>query len=235
MSFNSLERADDTISYHKIEIASLELDVQKGIKSILTSTLSTQKPALFFPVYTIIFEVITNSMKAVAKRIFFLENNLNIDNPEDYSIGIKKFQNDIINQNEINECYKKGKKYSLGTVVEFYIYRNGLKIEVSANIRLLSDEERRIRKVLKECMNHSSLDSFYENGIEKTEGEGLGLALIVSTMKSYGIDPSYHFRIGLKRDYSITRIEIPLSNTYVSEREHFDMEKKGGFSNKTNL
>ncbi|RKX93668.1 MAG: hypothetical protein DRP59_02285, partial [Spirochaetes bacterium] len=42
-------------------------------------------------------ELAVNAKKANTKRVYFKEKNLNIDNEEDYKIGMKTFKSDTLN------------------------------------------------------------------------------------------------------------------------------------------
>ena len=77
----------------------IEEIIKFGLKSILDKY---EKSALSNTVYNVLFESILNGVKANAKKLFFLENSLNIDNPEDYARGIILFKKDINKSNRLN-------------------------------------------------------------------------------------------------------------------------------------
>jgi hypothetical protein len=165
-----------------------------------------------------------NSLKANAKRIFFEENKLNINNLEEYDHGIKIFKQEIGNK-KIRELCEKGRRNKIHIKIMFTHKMNGLKIEILNNAEILKQEEKRIRTKLSKGQKYTNMFDFYNENSDTTEGEGLGLVLSLLMLKSEGIDPS-NFRIGSKNGITKTRIEIPFEESYQSERELYLIKNK---------
>jgi len=50
-------------------------------------------------IVAIIKELITNAVKANAKRLYFKNKNLSIDNPDEYILGMRSFKHDVLFEN----------------------------------------------------------------------------------------------------------------------------------------
>ena len=98
-----------------------------------------------------------------------------------------------------------------------------MKIEILNSAEILKEEELRIRSKLSKGQRYENLFDFYNDNSDPTEGEGLGLVLSLLMLKSEGVDTS-DFRIGSKNGLTKTRIEIPFTNDYISERALYTLE-----------
>jgi hypothetical protein len=193
----------------------IEEIIKFGLKSILDKY---GKSGLINTVYNVLFESILNGLKANSKKLFFLENSLNIDNPEDYSKGIILFKKDI-NKSNLRQSGVRNKERNIYVRVKFTYDDSGLEIEVLNNTELLPAEEARIREKLALGDKYDDLMSYYMDNSDSTEGEGLGLVLSLILLKAENLDPSL-FRIGTKNGLTFARIEIPFNDRFISKRNH---------------
>ena len=122
-------------------------------------------------------EVISNSVKANIKRAYFLINNLDITNPQDYEKGMKYFK-DLGMGNIKDENLVKGINY-LGLYVKlsFRIEDNAFYLTAHNNSVISKEEIERINKKLKLCENQTP-EQMFMNSIDTTEGAGLGIIMI---------------------------------------------------------
>ena len=58
-------------------------------------------------IITILREIITNAVKANAKRYYFKKLNIDINNPQKYAEGIKNFKREIIGTNTVEKELEK--------------------------------------------------------------------------------------------------------------------------------
>lgn len=81
----------------KISFKYVTDDLLMFINSIVSRELSKHDlQYLVYSVITILRELIVNSLKANAKRIFFQKNNLDINNPLQYKQGVEQFKEEIV-------------------------------------------------------------------------------------------------------------------------------------------
>ena len=176
-----------------------------------------KKPELLSIVYTCTKELALNGTKANIKRIFFEENNLDITNEKDYEKGIQLYK-DVIREEEVLKYGPKAKQKGLFVKMSFIHNKEVLKIEVLNNTEMTLQEEHRLREKFSQVMKYDDLMQYYNDHADNTEGAGLGLALIMILLKAEGINPGF-FRVGVEKNATIARLEIPLSKEYVCERD----------------
>ncbi len=177
------------------------------INSLIAKILSRQdRVFLLDSIITIMRELTVNAIKANVKRIYFKKQNLNINNPEDYSEGMGRFmvmvmknlgdfKNDLIN----SEYY-----------INFYLYRKdrGTYIKIANNCNILPVEFERIRKRKEKASEYDNFSDAYASFYDPAEGAGLGLILVVFLLRNAGIDPGM-FRIHKTEKIISTSIFIP--------------------------
>ena len=166
-------------------------------------------------IYTSLKEILVNATRANAKEAWFREHGLDINDTAQFQQGMG------IIKGEINESWIR--KYGamadeMGLTVDIYILHSedGIRIEVR-NVALKPEEEARIRAKLSEAMKYDDLMAFYMANADDTEGEGIGLAMILVLLKGESIDPNL-FRMGVVEERTLSRLEIPLSESFVSVR-----------------
>ena len=92
-------------------------------------------------IFMMLKEILVNSIRASAKREFFVQNSLDPENKEDYQSGIVRFKNEIIlNWSEHAGFLKRSQFF----IVRRVIFSKGLIIEVINNSPLVEHEKIRI-------------------------------------------------------------------------------------------
>lgn len=169
-------------------------------------------------IYTCVKELIINASKANIKRIVFEEHNVDVNDEKSFLAGMMKFKEELSDIN-LPKYIPKLVNKDLYISVAFYHSKDGVRIEVVNNVSMSEFENRRIREKLKKAMGYEDISQFYLEQGDELEGAGLGIALIVMLLKGVGIDPSL-FRIsGPNNNYVLARIEVPLTENYVSVRK----------------
>ncbi|RHX88375.1 MULTISPECIES: histidine kinase [Leptospira] len=193
---------------------SVEEHIQEAVGLILDKV---THPTLVPTVYTIIKELAINACKANQKRIFFEEKGLDLNDAADYEKGVREYKN--IFSEAMSELYgQKARKEGYYCLITFHYSFDGIRIEVINNAPVTQQEEKSLREKLEKGMRYNDIAQFYLDNADNTEGAGIGLALILIMLKGEGIDPSY-FRIIIREDVTIARLEIPLTPDFQSIRK----------------
>ncbi len=201
-----------------IKFYGISEEIEKRINIVITKIFEKyNRSDLADVTYICVKELVLNSSKANIKRIVFEENNVDPSDEKSFIMGMMKFKEEL---SEINlpKYIPKLINKDLYISVAFYHSKDGVRIEVVNNVSITKFEDRRIREKLKKAMNYDDISQFYLEQGDELEGAGLGIALIVMLLRGVGIDPSL-FRIsGPNNNYVLARIEIPLTENYVSVR-----------------
>ena len=199
-------------------------DVENTLDKIISRILDKyNRPDLKSLVYTCTKELAINGTKANLKRIFFKENGLDIVKEGDYEKGIELYKS--IMKEEITLQYGvKAKQQGLFVKISFVHNEDVLKIEVTNNTGITKQEEKRLREKLKKTMKYDDLMQYYLDNSDDTEGSGMGIALIIILLKGELIDPNL-FRMCINENITTAKIEIPMSATFISQRDKTISEK----------
>ena len=151
-------------------------------------------------------EVISNSVKANIKRAYFLINNLDITNPQDYEKGMKCFK-DLGMGNIKDENLVKGINY-LGLYVKlvFKIEDDTFYITAHNNSVISKEELERINKKLT-CSQNQTPEEMFMHSIDTTEGAGLGIIMIKRILSQISSAPDC-FSIRATNTETITELKI---------------------------
>ena len=194
-------------------------DYGESLLHYIAATILNQagKSELIDIVYPSVKELVINATKANMKRVFFDDQKIDPNNPEDYDRGMSLFKQTLTEemigrhkQDFIDRNYK--------ITVTFYYTDQVLNIKVKNNFALLKREEERIREKFKNAQSFSSLLDFYMAHGDDTEGAGLGLALVIMLIKDAGFDPDY-FRVFTRDNSTVARLEFPLLRDYIPIRQ----------------
>ncbi len=126
-------------------------------------------------------EIISNSVKANIKRAYFITNNLDINNHDDYEKGMKNFKEHGVGNMKDPFMVEKVNKLGLYVKISFQIVDNSLYITARNNSVISAEEIERINKKLKLSENKTP-EEIFMNSIDQTEGAGLGIIMIKKIM-----------------------------------------------------
>lgn len=193
---------------------SVEEHIQEAIELILDKV---TYPTLVPTIYTIVKELSINACKANQKRIFFEEKGYDLTDATQYIKGVSEYRQ-LFSESMAEEFGQKAKKKGYYCLISFDYSMDGIRIEVINNTPVTPQEEKSLREKLEKGMQYADIAQFYMDNADNTEGAGLGLALILIMLKGEGIDPSF-FRIGIRKESTIARLEIPLTTNFKSARD----------------
>ena len=122
-------------------------------------------------------ELLTNSKKANTKRVYFAERKLDINNKEDYELGMENFKVDTItNIDHYLELQKKS-----GLYIKLVLQNKGdqITVEISNNATMTVFEKERVQKKLDSVQQFDDMQEVFTNVLDQSEGAGLGIIIIV--------------------------------------------------------
>lgn len=154
---------------------------------------------------SILREIILNASKANYKRIYFEDNNLDINNDEDYDKGMKNFKTALAKQEMI--INKLCDSHYWINITCFQNER-GIAIEGENNICPTRQERKRINDRINKSQSIHSFTQAYDSIFDTLEGAGLGMLLIYLLMKNAGIDYKL-FQITYKKASVKASFSIP--------------------------
>lgn len=150
-------------------------------------------------------ELLSNANKANAKRIYFKENKLNIENENDYSSGMANFRA-ALTGNKIH--YMSELETSFLQINLFLSNEGVITVRVSNNTQITATEYQRIQDKIEIAKHYKSMDEAL-SCVDQTEGSGLGIIIIILMLKELGLDEN-HLHFDTKNNETIATIEIPI-------------------------
>ncbi len=157
-------------------------------------------------------ELAVNAKKANTKRVYFIERGLDLNNPEDYKVGMNSFKEDTLSN--IGHYLKLQKEKGLYIKLIFQIKKNIINLEIRNNSAVTKTELIRIHDKLARSRQYDNLEEALSQVLDDSEGAGLGLVILVLMLKKIGLDEDC-FDIIATDTETIARIVIPLDKTSV--------------------
>ncbi len=186
---------------------------QRRLKALVKRVLADED-MLFVAdhIMTILRELVSNAIKANAKRIHFHDLGLDILDPNDYARGIDGFRNDVVHR--LDEFAERLQNEQLQVTVSLRRRENCFEFSVFNNSAILPDELERVRSRIKRAMEGTQLLESYEGFCDFTEGAGLGILMIVFMLKNIGVHPPC-FDVLSENDGTTTRFLLNREMQYV--------------------
>lgn len=188
----------------------------RGIIQHITEKFSASAVAEIL--FSCVLEMATNATKANMKFLFFRERGWDIRETEGYRDRLKEFKAQSRDRLWVSDYSRKAREIGLWVQILFTHLQTGLRVEVTNNLPLIPEDERRVREKLQLAQKYSSIMDFYQNHSDDSEGEGLGFAMSVIMLKQEKIDPEL-FRIGSDGKITTARVEIPFAAGFQSLRD----------------
>ncbi len=181
--------------------------LMKTIEAVIVKILSKHDLTyLLDPINTILREVITNAIKANAKRYYFQKQKLDINNPEAYENGVIGFKSDMVErfmeiENELSDS---------GYVADISFKKivKGLSLTVKNNTPIHPEELKRINLRIEKAKTYNDFSDAYDDIYDESEGAGLGLVLTILLLKNTGIGEN-SFKIDSSEFSTSARLDIP--------------------------
>lgn len=159
------------------------------------------------PIYTIAKDLLLNGIKANKKRIFFQICGLDIHHPGDYELGLRMFKSKL-QTGELFLIPNATEDYGLWVQLDIHSLDSFLELKVTNNQTMVMQEIQKIRNSFLYAMNYDDIMEYYLERADDSEGEGIGIALIVILLKDLNV-PLQNFTIENSKGKTIAKILFP--------------------------
>ena len=158
--------------------------------------------------FTIVKDLILNGFKANFKRLFFQENQLDIQSPADYELGVRMYKS-LILSGRGNTFEPLAREKNLYVRIKIEHSDTHIKFDIRNNSMLVRGEMQKIRNSLLHAQNYNDIMEYYIERGDNSEGEGIGIALCIILLKGEGL-PTDQFRIYHEDGETIAQLNIPI-------------------------
>ncbi|MDR0377237.1 MAG: HDOD domain-containing protein [Spirochaetaceae bacterium] len=161
-------------------------------------------------------ELAVNAKKANTKRVYFIEQDLDLDNPEHYKKGMVKFKQDT--QNNLGHYLKLQREKGLYVKLIFQNKRDAVYLEVRNNAAISQPELARVHDKLAHSRRYNNLEEALSQVLDDSEGAGLGLVIMLLMLKRIGLNED-NFDIFGTATETVARIVIPVEKARLESVE----------------
>jgi hypothetical protein len=152
-----------------------------------------------------VMELAANAKRANTKRVYFMERGLDLNDPNDYELGMINFKKDTLENISHYLKIQKEKGFYVKLIIQ--MKQNGIYIEIRNNAVVTRAELMRIHDKLISARQYASLEDALPQVLDNSEGAGLGLVILVMLLRKIGLED--YFDISSTKQETIARIVIP--------------------------
>ena len=182
-------------------------NINNFMNSLITKILSRNNiPFLQSTLTTILRELITNAVKANSKRIYFKRQKLDIEDLDDYRLGMENFKAFIIEHQEAIE--EELRLENVKVTIQIKNSDSGICITINNNVPIHQEEMDKINSRMIKAKEYHDFSDVYSEVLDSSEGEGLGILLIMLFLRNSGIGEN-SFKIISESGNTRTSLTIP--------------------------
>ena len=161
-------------------------------------------------------ELLTNAKKANTKRVYFKEQNLDINNEMDYHQGMVSCKEDTLSN--IEHYLELQKKEGLYIKLILQLNDEGITIEIRNNALLTKFEKKRILEKLRVAQKYEEPHQVVSLMVDQTEGAGLGIIIIVLMLRKIGLSRD-NYKVFTNDKETVTQMILPLNKEIDKQME----------------
>ena len=166
-------------------------------------------------------ELVINAKKANTKRVFFHERGLNINNENDYQVGMESFKRETLGN--IDHYLQMQKERGLYIKVILQVRRNTINIEIRNNVVANKTERLRIHVKMARSRTFTNFETALSQVFDDSEGAGFGLVILLLMLKKMGLEEEA-FSMKITDTCTIASISIPLDQTTIENMSFLSEE-----------
>lgn len=155
-------------------------------------------------------ELVLNAEKANVKRIYFDERSLDLSRREDYERGMGGFPEEL--SHNVDHYLQKLAERHMAVDVTFRATEEDLIVSVGNDAALVPLELERIRERIARAQTFHSFTEALESSVDRSEGAGLGIMILLQFLKSIGLDEKA-FSVRAEGDRTVASIVIPAADS----------------------
>ena len=163
---------------------------------------------LYEYIFVILKEQLINSNRAIAKRVFFEEKNLDIQNPLYYKKYISEFRKQITENWNLFRSKMNEYNYFVKLIITYN--KEELCFTIINNVKLLEVEKERIQIRMRSAYKYKTILDAYKDHLDEEESAGLGIIVSILFLRNMGLKENA-LNIFSEGNQTITTIKIPLS------------------------
>lgn len=168
-------------------------------------------------IYSSLKELVLNGVKANIKHVLFDENGINPSDESSLNRGLVLLK-DLMNEKNIANLEKIALENGLNIKINILHSPERLVLVVENNTPMTEHEEKRIREKFEAALKYESIADYYMNNLDDSEGQGIGITMIVLMLKGNQIDPHAFTIYQRQNDATRAKIEFPIMNPPVLSR-----------------
>ncbi|ADN01142.1 HDOD domain-containing protein [Spirochaeta thermophila] len=197
-----------------IKIHAMTPEIEERVEEILDLVLTDigrekMRDALLY----CLKELVANAQKANAKRAFFHERGLDIEDEEEYEEGMRVFH-EVLSEDP-RHYFELLKELGLYTRITFQLKNDILYLIVANNSPLLKEEQIRIFDRVARARLFETLEEALSTAYDVTEGAGLGIVTLIMILKRLGLSEEA-FDIDVVGEETVARLTIPMDRIHLS-------------------
>ncbi len=163
-------------------------------------------------------EIVSNCVKAHAKRMFFHNISLDPEKPDEYARGMQLYPSAVLE--EWDTFIRENPLTHFEILIHFSLDSSHLTLQVENNAAILKPEWERINQRVKIFREVQNMEDAMARVQDVSEGAGLGIVLTLMLLSRAGL-PLENFRIQSRKGSTFTSLTIPLELTPLKTREKF--------------
>lgn len=166
-------------------------------------------------------ELTVNAKKANTKRVYFKEQNLDINKPADYEKGMKTFKQDTLDK--IQHYLQLQEKHNLYIVVSFLIKDNNFTLTVRNNVPIAQKELNRVFDRIARSRAFESMEEAFSEVLDDSEGAGLGIVIMILMLRKMGLTEKA-YDLASKDDETVATLTIPVGKVKLEKMNQLTEE-----------
>ncbi|MCZ8344574.1 MAG: HDOD domain-containing protein [Leptospira sp.] len=170
--------------------------------------------------FTILSELLVNGCKANGKRVFFLEQNLDIQNEKDYTKGIPLFKEEFGHFRK--RVFQSLEKTSYKVWLTAINFADHIQFSVRNNAKILMEEKHRIDTRVESSLKFKNINDAYRESVDNEESSGLGIVLIHILLRNSGVKNRFFELITSEND---TEVVIRIPKRIISQETQRDIRE----------